>query len=455
MNLGDRISVPPDADSIPSQFNYSRLLFPFLLALFGLSIAWGAGTRRIGVDFYQFWVVAQTLDRPGVNIYSDEDRHSLGAEFLEKSRQTGNPELIAIAEYRQKLETYSSPFLYTMFRQFSTGDFDRDLRHYRLLLLACLCFSVIVIARVLKHPWEIALAAVAVFSAFFAPFSSDMRVANVGSLQLAALAIYLWLIAHTRWPYREIVGGVIFGFVIAFKPNLVFIQAMLALSWVFDRQSKRLLQHIIGALAGVTSAIVVASATFGSFRCWPDWISAVRTLPPEIISVAHGNFAPVRMLSERFGIDIPFAVAVIVGGMSMLAIWWNRRLNTTSMEPAARFDLRSDALAISLGCLVSILVPRLAWLHYYVLMIPVFLILLSPAYSHRFNLVCYVLIGVALLGYGFDSLGNIDLMPAPAGQSVLVVLATLILFGLTLADQFARCRRVSPAPPDRSRSRDE
>src|SRR2546421_5279826 len=97
-----------------AELNYARMLFLSLLAVLGLFGGWGAAPA-IGVDFYQFWVVAQTLDRPGVNVYSNDDRRALGTEFLDKSRRTGNPQMIAIAEYRQKLETFSSPFLYSMF----------------------------------------------------------------------------------------------------------------------------------------------------------------------------------------------------------------------------------------------------------------------------------------------------------------------------------------------------
>jgi len=142
-----------------------------------------------GVDFYQFWVVGQALGHTDVtDVYSTGGRRRLGAEYLDLARREANPRRAAVAEYRQTLETYSTPFLYAVLKTLSGGDYEIDFRNYRLLMLACLVLGVAILARLLGHSLAMTLGAIAVFSAWFAPFTSDMRVGNVNSIQLALLA---------------------------------------------------------------------------------------------------------------------------------------------------------------------------------------------------------------------------------------------------------------------------
>jgi hypothetical protein len=311
-----------------------------------------------------------------------------------------------------------------------------------LLLLASLIFSVLVLSRLLNHSWDVALGAVAIFSAWFAPFASDMRVANVNSLQLAAIAAYLCVLRFSG-RYRDVFGGAILALAVAFKPNIVFIPAMLAISWIVNGRFRRVVQFAIGAVVGLAIASAMTVASFGSLRCWADWISAVRALPAEIISVEYGNFAPARMLSEWLGINVAIPAAIVFGGLALWAIQQGRQKNTTMSEPASSHDFATDGLAISLGCLLVVLVSRLAWLHYYVLMIPVILAALSPNDSlGRYPGIRHLLIGLTLFGYAFDSLRFLSLMPPPNVQSILVVVPTVILFGLTIrnAVSFNRVR---------------
>src|SRR5215472_2307516 len=120
--------LPTAGKSNSAPFATARLLLFVLLAAFGIGRAWTASQRSAGVDFYQFWVGGQILAQPQhASLYSDDGRASLGAEFLQRARASSSPRQKAVAEYRQKLETYSSPLLYSFFKWGSTGDYDRDL----------------------------------------------------------------------------------------------------------------------------------------------------------------------------------------------------------------------------------------------------------------------------------------------------------------------------------------
>jgi hypothetical protein len=426
-------------------FKNSETLLLLLLAIFGLTFVWRTATPGIGIDFYQFWVVGQALKHSAVtDIYSDGERRRLGAEFLEKARRTGNPRQMAVAEFRQNLQTYSSPFLYTVFGWFSTGHYETDLRNYRVLLLACLVFSVALLCRLLHHPLNITLGAVAIFSAWFDPFGSDLRMGNVNSLPLALLAAYLWVVLRLRWRHRDILGGALLGLAVAFKPNLVLVAAVLVVDWLLNGRLRRLGLHAAGAIAGGILAIAAATASFGTLHCWARWLAALRSLPDEVIPVQNGNYAPARILGE--GLDMNFGVplAVIFGTLVVAGLWMKKRSAFDRNRIASGADAFPRVLAVSTGCLLVVLLPRLAWLHYYVLTVPAFLVLLCPAQDLPFAaqpLLRQFLAGLAFLGLATDPFFNLGLRLSTWQQGVMAVGATLILFALTILPQRSRVRQ--------------
>ncbi len=393
----------------------ARLPFAVVFAVIGLLFAWGVASRAVGVDFPQFWFVGQSLDRPGLNVYSQEDRARLGTEFLDKAQQNGNARLIGIAEYRRNFETYSSPFLYSCFRFFSTGDYDVDLRNFHLLSVACLVLSVILISRTLHIAWDITLMAVGLFAGWFSPFASDLRVGNVNSIQLLTLAVCFWATLRAAFRYRDFLVGAVLGLTLAFKPNLIFVPAMLALASIFDRNWFRLINLTIGTIAGIIAAISFSALSFGSLHCWLDWISALRSMPSDIISLEHGNLALSQLLGSAVASRI---LAVLFLGVAIAMIW--------RCGPTHRAKL-----AFALACLLTVLAPGLVWLHYHVLVIPAVLIVVAElsAEPSRSSFRC-VFLTVALLGYCFETLSYIA-PPLPSMlQAMMVFIPSLLLFDL-------------------------
>jgi hypothetical protein len=323
------------------------------------------------VDFYQFWAVGQWLHQHGnANVYSDEFRERLGAELLEESKHQDDPKLAVVAEMRRNLETYSSPFLYALFGLCSTGRYAADFRCYQWLMLACLIFGIGVLCGLLRYSYAAALGAIAIFSAWFQPFASDLRVGNVNSLQFAALAAYLWVVARMRWSQRDVLGGAILGLAVTFKPNLVPVAFLLAVYWAFSGQTRRLWLHLAGAACGAIAAILFASAEFRDFRCWTDWISSLRSMPDQIITVGLGNFSPAQFLTELYGLNAVIPVAFIFGVLAVAMLWSRQRNKLFPGGAGSVLEESPGLFAVSIGYPLVVLMPHLAWLHYYVLTIP-------------------------------------------------------------------------------------
>ncbi len=423
--------------------NPETILF-LILAVFGLSLVWRAAAHGTGIDFYQFWVVGQALKHSAVtDVYSDDGRSRLGAEFLEKARRTANPRQMAVAEFRQKLQTYSSPFLYSVFGLFSTGNYETDLRNYRILLLACLVFGIAVLGRLLNHSLNTTLGAVAIFSAWFDPFASDLRMGNVNSIQLALFAAYLWVAARLRWRHRDLLGGALIGLAVAFKPNLVLVAVVLMIDWLLNGQFRRVGFHAAGAAVGGIIAILVAAADFGTLRCWTNWMAALQSLPDEVILIQNGNYAPARILDGGLGVHLEIPLAVIFGGLVVAGLWMKRQGAGRQNEAGPVADAFPRVLVVSTGCLLVILIPRLAWLHYYVLTLPAFLVLLCPGRNLPFEANPFLrqfLVILAFLGLATDPFFNLGILLTTYVQGAMAVCAALILFALTAIPQGPRAR---------------
>ena len=415
------------------ELDAARVFVFWLFAAVGLIMAWRTARLASGVDFYQFWVVGQAMHRPGLNVYSDDARRELGAEFLKSASGSSSPRQIAAAAFRPTLETYSSPFLYAVFRVFSSGWYEIDLDRYRGILIAGMVFSIVMFTRLLNQSWNITSIAIGWTCLWFAPFSADMEVANVNGAQLAALAVYLWMRMRLRGPRRDLLSGALLGIAIAFKPNIIFVVAMLMAYWLLNGQWRYLLYSGIGVAAGAAAAVGAAAIAFGSFFPWIEWTSAVASLPEEAISTEYGNFALTRVVRYWWGGSAEMATFTLLAILPVIGMTVRR----ARMRKADAFasDGEGEVLALALGCLLVVLMPRLAWLQYYILTIPAILLLLGRPSSlpgwRSAALIRYVLLAVVL--------GTLRIRPVPSVRTVLsanahavvVVLSTSVLFGMT------------------------
>jgi hypothetical protein len=385
-------------------------------------------------DFYQFWVVGQELaaGRAG-DVYADAERERIGGRYLQQALRGGDRTEVRTARQRETLETYSTPFLYTVFAAFSSGDYDRDLARYRVFSLASLLFAVVVLCRLLGYGALSTLAALAILGSWFAPVRSDWLVGNVNCFQLAGLAVFAWLVG--RRPDRT--GSVLAGFVLAlgamFKPNSAPVILLLFVAWGMRRRSEKLAFASVGIVAGMVFALVWSSVGFGDAGIWWSWASALSRLPDELITLALGNHAASRLAVEAFGVDVSVPMAVVCGtlvGFAMLRGLWGE----APADPPERAGLE-DLHVVALASVLTLLVSPLAWLHYYVATIPMLLIVLrpEPAPARRGGEAIVLrgvvwLVWIAVMMRPLVVLGVSD----DFGRAVLLCLGTAVLFVLGL-----------------------
>jgi hypothetical protein len=365
----------------------ASIILLVLIALFGITRAWQYGQRpqSAGLDFYQFWVVGKAVrDFKVTNIYSDSARAKIGMTFLKQAAITKHASRYhAVANARKVLETYSTPFLYTLFYPLSRSSYESAYGYYQFVCMLCTVCTIVLLCMMTKASASFMLTFITFASVFFEPLRSDIRVANVNQIELGFLSVYLLNQLYVRWRFYNFTGGIILGLAVMFKPNLVFVIILLEIAWMMNRKYQKALQFGCGFGFACFTAILVSVSFLQSPCCWSDWINAIRLLPDSIITLKMGNLSLSAIMNKNMGIDMTIYLAASLILIVSSVLWRTRTRNSSGVAHCDRHtDAYKDSIIISMGCLIYLLSARLVWLHYYVLALPAVIISFRP-YSEK------------------------------------------------------------------------
>ncbi|HEV8404162.1 MAG TPA: glycosyltransferase 87 family protein [Candidatus Limnocylindrales bacterium] len=431
------------------------LVFAAVL-LAGVSQSWSNGRSANQQDFFQYWAVGRLAGTGITDIYSDSARHTLAEQIQADAAQGGSAAAVEGAARWDVLETYGTPFLYALFGRLSTGDYDLDSTVWQAISLVCLLAAIVAIARAVGLSWLVALGAAAIVVVTSQAFFSDVRTGNLTEIQLGFIAVFVVLRARWRTRAGDIAAGLTLGLAIAFKPSVALIPLFLLVLWLIDRRPQVLLRQLGGMVAGGAVAVLIGVAAWGSLRPWLDWTTSVGELGGQVTySTRDGNYALSRIAVEGGWPDpsTVLLVGLVLATIAAMAIGARRSRadaspSSASGEAAWTDRSGSDAfqrecLALSAGIAVVLLASPLSWLYYYLLLVPVQLILLgrigpgtSPGQVAR-----WILIGMSVVLLWYTPLSTIFGLPTDAFPYVVEsVLATAILFGMTLFELAAGSR---------------
>jgi hypothetical protein len=126
--------------------------------------------------------------------------------------------------------------------------------------------------------------------------------------------------------------------------------------------------------AGAVAGFLFSAAFCGSWRHWLRWAAEMPRLMNEYHApVTRGNFAFSEAIEESIGLNAAIVISLLVVAGALIILRRSGKTGMNGLSPIA------DMRLASLGCLVSLLAVRLAWLHYYLLAIVPILYLLRPA----------------------------------------------------------------------------
>lgn len=373
-----------------------RLLI-FILAASVIICAALNPPRYLSADFYHWWVIPKVVNEyRTLDFYRDEARTQFGKLFTEKFAAEGPPEAALIARGRVSLEPTGTPFLYAVLAPFSGSDYLQGFYSY----VATAAFLFFLAIWILFHvagfgkTYSPLLAGLTLLS--YHPIHCDLWVGNVNSVQLLGQAAIILLVRRAT-ALGFLLAGAIVGLEILFKPNFIFIPAVLMTYFIWSKQWRVIAQFVSGATIGGLAAFTYSVWAFQSFSPWHSWIGdgLGLLLKREDLTSSDGNMAPAQILFDAFGVNLAAAstlflamgLAVAVAAGYLLSKKWPR--GSASSHPAILL------LAVGLGGALLCSSTKLTWAHYQVALLP--LIVLSLRYFRSASeLIALFAIGLGL-----------------------------------------------------------
>jgi hypothetical protein len=396
-----------------------------------------------GYDFYNFWGVTVARQSAGPDL---GDPYRNGAAYLDRVKQFGSAaddaKLGVAAGYWHEPAYTGSPLLYMMFG-LVPRDFTIALGLFQTLQVAAFVLAWLVLGRL--YGIHLFSASFLAFTSLIAyqPFVSDLRVANLGSVQFALLAgLLAWARAlrdDAGVQHRIMDAGLLaaLGAFTLFKPNLALVAALLATHLMIRHGRKRMLPAAAIALGAAAGLLLLSCWYFGALDVWTDWYASFSGSNAHVLnsSVADGNYSTVALLSASVGASVSImafiVMALVVGSLVVVAskatdaagtrIGWRAAVARIGGEPE---------LAVCVGVALTLAISPLLWIHYYIItLVPALWLLVARPTSpwvERLAAVCIVLtsgLPGLLLGWsGWDAA-----MPVMTAVSWLPLwIATLI-----------------------------
>ena len=353
--------------------NGACLLFLVICAFYGVR-NW---KTKMSIDYYQFWITGQAVSSMELtNIYSRDQRALIRQEFLNRARATEPPTKGTRIVQQRSLNLAGTPFLYSVFYLFSSGQYALDYEVFRLLSLFAFMGAIAYLCLFLEFTLGVAFLAPIFFTVCFWPFKLDVRIANVNQLQVGMMALFIFF--QTKWnkSAANYLSGALLGFYFLFKPTLVYATGFLFLSWILAGRTKLFFRALAGAIVAVLISLLLPILLFGSACSWLSWWKGFK----EIVFINH--YFSQSLLGILFNIRNESAhsfFGLFIFGFTLFLL---KRMNGT---PRFQSDLfvrmpfpLQDYFMYSLGIIVYILTGPLVHKHYFVLMVPPLLFMLRP-----------------------------------------------------------------------------
>jgi len=402
-------------------------------------------------DYYQCWAVTRGIEIHSItNIYSPEACAYLDRRLTAEAQASRSDHWRTVAE-QGIIGPTGTPFLYSIFKLLSRGNYDADYERYRILSILGYAAAIVALARLAGFGPVAALVLLGLFTVLFYPFQLDALVGNVNQPQLAVLVAAIAL-AWTRWFSCIGLAGGLLGAAVCFKPNIGLIPFLWGIMWMLDRQYARSVVFGAGFLVGAMFGITLPDTVLGPACSWADWgvASHQRMLNPVyvndsfIATIAGLQPLPVFRMAGLF----------IAGGTVCFLILTRRSVQPPVADPSnrRRDDGRQFIAAAYVGFLGYVLASPFTHGHYFMLLIPGLIFLFRPADAERQPrgvLPRHVVAGIAFILMGWHPVFR-GLGLTTRGFHSLWTYAGAILAGSLIFLEWGRIRmgaRQSPMKP--------
>jgi hypothetical protein len=366
--------------AVTNHFKDPLNLILTIMVILSLLGAWLYGKQTPGLDYYVAWVAADAVknDTPH-NIYEPTTRYKLAFEYRNKvDSMPDAPRQKKMARSRQELPMTATPFLYWVTGLIAVGDYETDLDNWHALSIFILTISILAMCRLLGYSAATSLAFLLPVLVWFSPHLYEIHEGNVNSFQVGIIALILWLQSRGSDTRNLFMTGLVIGLLVMFKPNLAPISILFVGGWLVRRQFSKLGISLSGIATGAVAALLVSSWWLGSATAWLDWFEYIGQT---VSYFGESGRSYARMTSITGGTSFwgQIGLAVLFSFLCLVFLWWGRRNRpgTTAQTDKER-EIHENTLLVAMGCIVMLLASALVWRHYYLLTVPMFIVVFRP-----------------------------------------------------------------------------
>ncbi|MFI5353005.1 MAG: glycosyltransferase 87 family protein [Candidatus Binatales bacterium] len=420
------------------------LVLALLLLLNPLFNVWQYATNSPGIDFFTLWGVPHVLKTNAVpNIYAADSQRDMASVLISESSspQVSDAQRQATAItaqlYDNRVDVTGSPLVYALVGLTAGGAYEKDLSRFTVASWLCFVGATLIFCRLLQFSPVSTLLIVGLFTSSFAPLISDMRVANLNQIQLLLVACFLLFFTRS-W---GVLAGLALGIAVMLKPNVLIVAFLSVLVSLADRDYRSLTRLVLGMGLAALLSVAISVSYFGRPAMWPAFIRSVPHTLATSYPMEHGNFSLPLLLFRTMPREMSTYIFVILMAIVSVVIFKTRWDHAGNVAPAPSRDADESArsmhrmfVVVGLGSAVMLMSSRLAWLHYYVLLIPLELYLIRPLAGgdrpqRRLVVSIFAAIGFCLL----SSVTQV-MVANTLQQSIAVNMATALMFILALCE---------------------
>jgi hypothetical protein len=343
-------------------------------------------------DYYFSWGVANVVPSGSIsNIYSDEgssDVYKLMAEHAKKSASAKEKHANAVLEAALTFRPTASPLLYTLFGFLSSYDFDKDVFVYSLIMLSCYITSIVLLCTMLKLPLHWTVLSIIYLTVLYNPYLLDTTSSNVNQLQLLIISVLVYALANKK----TYLSGVLLAVGVLLKLNTMELSLLAFLFVVINYSSKQILKVFAGSFSAVVFSFIICSIYFDDFLIWSKFISSIpKTLAMMLKQFESGNYGLVSLVDYTTNINIvwylkillylpllPIVVSGISNRKAASVICAPDRFSVTKQQVVSHDTIVEEVfIVVAVGTSIMLLSSQLVWMHYFLLNVPLLLLMVK------------------------------------------------------------------------------
>lgn len=410
---------------------YLRYALTLVILIGGIVFAFHRKESRQAFEFYNYWIIAKSAKQnPPVKLYDEQDEFRLKDYWAAEFAKQPNPKFRESANIRKEIGLHhnGTPFFYAMSSVFGLFDFEWGFFFFNLIQVLLVLVSTSIFLREMNFAWFDILVLNSILMFINTPLHWDLSVANGSPFQLFFAALLVWLLNRNRL----LTAGIVAGLAIALKPNFLWVPSAVIVCWTLARKWEDIQRVCVGAGAGGFIAFYLTNIFWQKKDYWSIWYNEtfLYLIRREDYSTLYANLALVQILSEVTPIgQIILGIATSLAWMICLFLFL----------PHNRTTPKNYSYLIALGCLGLILVPKIAWFNYILLVIPALLYFVKNYV--RFSKKTGALIALATCAVLFDP----DWLKGyEFHHAVLNVSGVLVIFAVLLSHSFSYDREARP-----------